>query len=65
VSLGFIGKQSAKRIHAATNTISRSYTNIHDKVLRLKCILEKHYRQICPVLASQQPIAKRRKNETS
>jgi len=44
------------------NAISRSYFNIPDKVLRLKCIIQEHHWQIRPVLTSQQPVPQREKN---
>ena len=63
VGLGFMGEQGAESIHAALNSISRCYINIPDKILRVKCILQEHHRQVCPLLVSQQPELKRRKIE--
>lgn len=61
VGLGLMGEQGAESIHAAINSIKKAYTNIPDKVKRLECILHEHHRQVCPTLAKQQPIIKRRK----
>ena len=56
-----MAEQGAESIHAALNTITRAYTNIPDRVQRLKQILLEHHRHVCPILASQQPPIKKRK----
>ncbi len=61
VGLGLMGEQGAESIHASINTISRAYSNIPDKVQRLECILKEHHRHVCPTLAAQQPVKKKRK----
>ena len=61
VGFGLMGEQGAESIHAAINGIKKAYTNIPDRVSRLQCILREHHRQVCPILANQQPQIKRRK----
>jgi len=60
VGLGLMGEQGAESIHAAINGINRSYSNIPDKVKRLKCILDEHHRRVCPILVEQQPPIQKR-----
>ena len=61
VGLGLLAEQGAKSIHAAMNIKERAYKNIPNDVVRLKYLLQEHHRQVCPVLAKEQPLIKRRK----
>lgn len=61
VGLGFMAEQGAESIHAAINSLTRAYANIPDKVERLKNIVKEHHRNVCPILAQQQPAVKKRK----
>ena len=61
VGLGLMGEQGAETVHAAINSIKRAYTNIPDRLRRLKCILDEHHRQVCPILANEEPEKKKRK----
>lgn len=61
VGLGLMGEQGAESIHAAINAITPAYVNIPDRVHRLKCILQEHHRQVCPILKLCQPVPKKRK----
>lgn len=61
VGLGLMAEQGAESIHASINSIKAAYTNIPDRVKRLKCILQEHHRHACPILAAQQPVVKKRK----
>ncbi len=60
VGLGIMGEQGAESIHAAINTITPAYVNIHDKVQRLKCVIDEHHRQVCPVLQECVPTGTKR-----
>ena len=60
VGLGLMGEQGAESIHAAINSINPAYVNIPDRVQRLKCVLQEHHRQVCPVLKSCKPVIQRR-----
>jgi hypothetical protein len=61
VGLGLMGEQGAESIHAAINSIKKAYTNIPDRVKNLECILNEHHRQVCPTLAIEKPVIKKRK----
>ncbi len=61
---GFLGEQGAESIHAAINRITPSYTNMPDKVERLRGVMIEHHRQVCPDLVVCQPAIKRRKRDT-
>ena len=58
---GFHGEQGAESIHAAFNRIERRYTNMPEKVERLKHLMKEHHRQVCPPLVDKEPVHKRRK----
>ena len=59
IGFGFMGEQGAEGIQAAN--ITPAYLNINDRVERLRGVLAKHHRQICPHLTSCQPAIKERK----
>ena len=61
VAFGLMGEQGAESIHASINGVKRAYSNIPDRVKRLECILKEHHRHVCPTLAKEKPIVKRRK----
>lgn len=57
-----MGEQGAESVHAAINNIKRAYTNIPDRVKRLKCILDEHHSgQVCPILPHEVLEKKKRK----
>ena len=49
-------------IHARFNTLERTYSNMSNRVERLKCVVTEHWRQVCTAnVALQPPVQKRMK----
>jgi len=67
VGMGLMGEQGAESIHAAFNRTERRYTNMPEKVERMKCLMTEHHRQVCPPLVDKQPVVKHKhkKRKTS
>ena len=61
VGLGMLNEQGAESIHARFNTIQRTYGSMPNKVERLKCTVQEHFRQVCPENLSRMPAPKRAK----
>ena len=59
-----MGEQGVESIHARFNTLERMYSNMNNRVERLKCIMAEHFRQVCPANIVRQPAAKQRKIST-
>ena len=64
VGLGVMGEQGAESIHDRFNVLERTYSNMPNKVNRLKCMVADHFRQVFPAnIVKQPPAAKRAKRE--
>ena len=48
VGCGYMGEQGAEALHANFNTCERSYSNMRDRVKRIKTVLQNHHMQILP-----------------
>ena len=59
--LGFHGEQGAESIHAAFNTLQRTYSSVPNPTNRLKCMLKEHHTQASPYAKEQQPPIKKMK----
>ena len=62
VGLGMLNEQGAESIHARFNTIQRTYGSIPNRVERLRCTVQEHFRQVSPENLSRMPAAKRTKH---
>ena len=67
IGCGCMGEQGAESLHANFNSTERSYTNMKDRVERLKVVLQNHHMQIMPHNASLEPppLKLRKKKETT
>ena len=64
VGLGMLNEQDIESIHSRFNTLQRTYGSMRNKVERLKCMVEEHFRQISPQnLSRLPPAAKRHKGD--
>ena len=64
VGLGVMAEQGAESIHNRFNVLERTYSNMPNKVNRLKCMVADHFRQVCPAnIVKLRPAAKRAKRE--
>ena len=64
VGLGVMGEQGVESIHNRFNVLERTYSNMPNKVNRLKCMVADHFRQVFPAnIVKQPPAAKRAKRE--
>lgn len=59
--LGLLGEQGAESIHARFNNIRANYSNMHNRVERLECIMKEHFSQVCPENIIRLPPVKKRK----
>ena len=60
VGLGMLGEQRVEGIHARFNTLERTYSNMSNRLQRLKCVVAEHWRQVCPANVVLQPPAQKR-----
>ena len=58
LGLGFM--ESRGLSPAAFNWITRPYTSIPDRLMRLKCVMREHQFQISTAMVSQEPTVKKR-----
>ena len=64
VDLGMLGVQGMEGIHARFNSLERTYSNMSNRVERLKCVVAEHWRQISPAnIVLQPPTQKRLKTD--
>ena len=55
-----LSEQGAESIHAQFNQLEKTYSNMTNKVEKMKCIVKEHLRQVCPDNIVKQPPAKKR-----
>lgn len=65
LSCGFMGEQGAESLHAAFNYDERAYSNMRDRVERLKLLLQNHHLKILPSITElHPPLLKKKKSNT-
>ena len=63
VGLGMLGEQGMEGIHARFINLERTYSNMSNRIERLKCIVGEHWRQVCAANVCLQPPAQKRMKE--
>ncbi len=55
IGCGLMGEQGAESLHAQFNTTEKAYSNMKDRLERLKVVLQVHHLQILPANVALEP----------
>ena len=62
IGFGLMAEQGAESIHKEFNSLMHRFTNIPNRVERLRCVLREHHLRCCSVNRDAKPQPKRRKS---